>query len=65
MSGETGTVYRHKKRGNIHQVIGSAQVQAEEPLTDYEVVVVYKDDEGQMWVRRYSEFHDGRFEKVR
>lgn len=59
------TVYRHKKRGHLYQVVGRAQVQAEAPLTDYEVVVVYRGPDGQLWVRRNSEFHDGRFEPVR
>lgn len=57
--------WRHKKRGTIYQIVGEAQVQADKdaPLTDYEVVVVYSDEEGRMWVRRQSEF-DERFEAV-
>jgi hypothetical protein len=53
--------YRHHKRGGEYEVIGMAQVQAEEPLTDYEVVTVYRGVDGQLWIRRKSEFEDGRF----
>lgn len=56
--------WRHKKRGTSYTEVGLAQIQAEEPLTDYEVVVVYRGDDGQLWVRRKSEFHDGRFEPI-
>lgn len=57
-------IYRHKKRGTTYQVIGYAQVQCESPLTEYEIVTVYKpevgplDDEHGLWVRRMSEFED-------
>lgn len=56
--------YRHVKRGGIYTVIGNAQVQTTDGLTDYEIVTVYRDCEGELWVRRKSEFHDGRFEVV-
>jgi len=58
--------WRHKKRGSVCELIGSAQVQAPDdaPLTDYELVEVYREADGQMWVRRRSEFHDGRFEQI-
>ena len=64
---EAGSLWRHKKRGSVYRVIdGSAQVQAPEDsgLTDYEVVVVYQSNAGETWVRRHSEFLDGRFEKL-
>jgi len=70
-------VYRHKVRGTHYRLLGTAQVQApaDAPLTDYEVVALYEgidgnlDDEhshtaGERWVRRLSEFEDGRFEKL-
>ncbi|BBB99420.1 hypothetical protein [Bradyrhizobium elkanii] len=58
--------WRHKKRGGRYKLVGTAQVQAPEdaPLTDYEVVQVYVDDKGEMWIRRRSEFFDGRFEPI-
>jgi len=57
--------WRHKKRGTIYERVGQAQVQCpkDAPLTDYEVVEVYRDvNDGELWVRRVSEFHDGRYE---
>ncbi len=55
--------YRHHNRGGEYKVIGHAQVQAPDdaPLTDYEVVTVYRSKMGDLWVRRKSEFEDGRF----
>ena len=51
--------WRHNVRGTEYKIIGEAQVQASESsLTDYEVVVVYQGDDGQLWVRRFSEFMD-------
>lgn len=58
-----GPRWRHKKRGTTYIVVGQAQVQADEPLTDYEIVTVYRCEQtGDLWVRRISEFMDGRFE---
>lgn len=62
--------YRHKKRGTTYTLVGHAQVQCpkDHPLTEYEVVTVYRadvsplDDESGLWVRRKAEFNDGRFE---
>lgn len=59
-----GELYKHKKRGGSCVIVGEAEVQAAEPLTDYEVVVVYRGLDGKLWVRRRSEFFDGRFEKI-
>lgn len=56
--------HRHKKRGSEYSVLGQAQVQCSDCLTDYEVVTVYVGTDGQMWVRRKSEFEDGRFETL-
>ncbi len=57
--------YRHKKRGTTYTVVGMAEVQADEPLTDYEVVTVYRCIKtGRLWVRRKAEFEDGRFERL-
>jgi hypothetical protein len=59
--------YRHKKRGGSYRLVGTAQVQAPDdaPLTDFEVVQVYVGEDGEMWVRRVSEFFDGRFEEIK
>lgn len=54
--------HRHVKRGLEYQRMGIAEVQCSGSLTDYEVVVVYKDRDGRMWVHPKAEFEDGRFE---
>ena len=58
--------YRHIKRGSVYEVVGEAEAQADEPLGDYEVVVVYRNvDDGHLWVRRKTEFYDPtRFERI-
>lgn len=57
--------WRHKKRGTTYTVVGNCEVQAEDPLMDHEVAVVYCcEQDGTLWVRRHSEFHDGRFEAL-
>ncbi len=58
--------HRHVKRGSTYQVIGLGEVQCPDdfPLTDYEVVVIYQGSDGCHWVRRKSEFNDGRFEAL-
>jgi hypothetical protein len=53
--------HRHVARGGEYQVIGEAQVQTVTGLCDYDVVTVYRDAEGGLWVRATSEFDDGRF----
>lgn len=62
-----GPKYRHARRGTSYALIGDGQVQApaDAPLTDYEVVAVYKSRDGGLWVRRKSEFDDGRFEEIK
>lgn len=63
--------FRHKKRGTTYRLIGYAQVKCATPLTEYEVVAVYRaetgpiDDEHGLWVRRKADFEDGRFEEIR
>lgn len=57
--------YRHVKRGTTYTMVGTAEVQASEPLTEAELVQVYRSDQtGMLYVRRNSEFFDGRFERV-
>jgi hypothetical protein len=56
---------KHIKRGTTYDVIGEGRIQAEKPLADYDRVVVYRcHDDGRLWIRRYSEFIDGRFEII-
>ncbi len=52
---------RHVKRGTEYTVIGQAALQTAAPITDMELLVVYQDDDGQMWARPVGEFEDGRF----
>lgn len=57
--------YRHHKHPeDTYEIIGQARVQAREPLVDMEVVTVYIGKEGDLWVRRKTEFEDGRFSRV-
>ena len=53
---------RHKKRGTTYEVIGEADLQTERPISDYEVLTVYKGPDGRLWARPSTEFEDGRFE---
>jgi hypothetical protein len=59
--------WRHVKRGTEYTIVSnSAQIQCpkDRPLTDYEVVVIYRGEDGEHWVRRRSEFYDGRFVQI-
>jgi hypothetical protein len=63
----TGTfqpTHRHKKRGSVYQVIGTAQLQATEPLSDNAQLTVYRAEDRTLWVRSTGEFNDGRFEPL-
>lgn len=61
-------MWRHKKRRSLHVVMGRAKAQcATGPIQEGDEVEVYVDlhdgkDIPQLWVRKVSEFHDGRFE---
>ena len=54
--------YRHKKRGTEYTLIGVGRAQGE--LQDEDPVVLYRGDDGGLWVRHQVEFCDGRFEQV-
>lgn len=58
-----GQRYQHVKRGTVYEVVGEAKVQdaGDRGIVEGDVVVVYRGDDGQLWAREYSEFHDGRF----
>lgn len=56
-----GPTHRHIKRGTLYRHLGTARVQSDEPLTDDAEVEVYHGAHGDLWARRKSEFHDGRF----
>lgn len=59
----SGAIYRHKKRGTFYEVLGVGVLQIEGP-NDETPVVIYQGEKGDMWVRPFAEFHDGRFEIV-
>lgn len=60
------TRWRHKKRGSIYIEIGRAKLQAADTggMADNQPMVVYRGEDGQLWVRPEDEFEDGRFERV-
>ena len=60
-----GEVYRHRRRGTFYTVIGRANLQADCPIADDEVLVIYRGKNGELWARPVREFQDGRFEPVR
>lgn len=54
--------YRHKKRGTIYALIGVGCAQG--TLRDEDPVVIYRGEDGGLWVRHQVEFSDGRFERL-
>lgn len=56
--------WRHKKRGTVYEEIGRAELQmSQDMLVDGSSMVVYRGDDGKLWVRWEEEFEDGRFEE--
>lgn len=58
--------WRHKKRGSEYEEIGCGKYQqaTAEPPEDGDLVVVYRDSDGNLYCRQAWEFDDGRFERV-
>src|SRR5581483_6761261 len=56
--------HRHVKRGTDYQVIGTASLQAGEPIGEAASLVIYKDAKGRLWARPEVEVDDGRFEPL-
>lgn len=56
----------HRKRKSKYLLIGVGNVQNSSgiPLVEGEDVAVYQDRQGRLWVRRESEFEDGRFGSI-
>lgn len=58
-------LWRHKKRGSCYRVLGGAIAAVSTEIKDGDTVVVYVDEhDGSLFVRKHSEFHDGRFERI-
>ena len=53
--------YRHVKRETEYQVVDHAELQMASPPRDGQLMVIYKGIGGDVWVRSFDEFHDGRF----
>ena len=57
--------WRHVKRGTIYTEIGRGELQiATLDVVDGSAIVIYRGDDGRLWVREECEFEDGRFEDV-
>lgn len=56
--------HRHVGRGTVYTVVGEATLQTTIELYDYEPLVIYRGEDGQLWARPTSEFNDGRFEAL-
>ena len=74
------TLYRHKKRGSIYELIGFGRMQASNWIeddreyggdamftsVDMQEVAIYRTADGnEVWVRPRAEFEDGRFEELK
>jgi hypothetical protein len=61
-----GKAWRHKKRGTTYTEVGRGLLQMAytDSLTDNDLMVVYRDQAGSLWMRAESEFNDGRFEPL-
>jgi hypothetical protein len=58
--------HRHKKRGTSYEVLGEAILHAKEyALHDGAQVIVYRGEDGQLWVRPKGQFLDGRFQVIK
>lgn len=59
--------WKHLKRGSTYMVLNTATAQSAEPIKEGEQVEVYasKPNPSEWHVRRKSEYHDGRFEKIK
>jgi hypothetical protein len=57
-------LYRHKKTNGLYQIVRHGRMQCAEPIEDMTSVVVYRDKDGELWVRPIKEFFDGRFEEM-
>ncbi len=57
-------LWKHIKTGGLYEEVGLGELQTTEPIKDMTAVVIYRGQDGGLWVRPVEEFHDGRFSKV-
>lgn len=58
-----GVRCRHKKTGGIYERFGEARLQSATPITDMATLVLYRGQDGALWVRPPAEFNE-RFEPL-
>lgn len=58
--------YRHRNwPDHEYKIVAEGEVQARKPLTEGERVMIYQNvQDGTVWVRRKTEFFDGRFTEI-
>ena len=58
-----GSYWRHKVRGTRYQVVNVAEASCD--ISEGDAVVIYLGSNGSLWVRKRSQFLDGRFERLK
>ncbi|MGQ4273443.1 hypothetical protein [Terrihabitans sp. B22-R8] len=53
--------WQHVRSGGFYSIIGAARLQLDGPDDEAEMVIYRSEADGSVWVRRKSEFMDGRF----
>lgn len=53
--------WRHVKSGGLYEVIASGILQVENKDLDDRPAVIYKGEDGRIWIRPFQDFYDGRF----
>jgi hypothetical protein len=61
VGGDQAKRWRHLKRGTVYEEIGRGELQMSADLVDGSAMVIYRGDDGRLWVREEGEFEDGRF----
>ncbi len=63
--GDLGTRWRHKGRGTTYRITGWATLHSRTLSIVDVVVVIYESEADEtLWVRPWTEFLDGRFERL-